>query len=100
MERQLVNLLPRPHPLARKNGLMIQVEFLGLEAHYGMCNHGIIPWCLVHVYVSAKTSVSETKCYHGYSFQERRCTNHLSLALPLGTHPLSTKSASYILAAL
>ena len=51
----------RPHPLVRKTGLVNQVEFLRLEAHYGMCNHCIIPWFQVPANVSAKASVSEIK---------------------------------------
>ena len=43
--REAINqtsLVPRPHPLTRRNGLVNQVEFLGLEAHYGMCNNCVI----------------------------------------------------------
>ena len=31
------NLVPRPHPLTRRNSLVNQVEFLGLSAHF--CNN-------------------------------------------------------------
>ena len=40
-----VSLVPRPHPLTERDGLVNEVEFLGLEAYYGMCNHCIILWC-------------------------------------------------------
>ena len=43
--RQGVSLVPRPHPPEGRDGLVNEVEFLGLEAYYGMCNHCIIPWC-------------------------------------------------------
>ena len=37
------SLVPRPHPLAGSDGLVNEVEFLGLEAYYGMYNH-----CIIH----------------------------------------------------
>ena len=40
---QWYSLVPRPHLLAGRNGLVNEVEFLGLEAHYGMYNHCVTP---------------------------------------------------------
>ena len=33
-----VSLVPRPHPLTRRNGLVKQVEFLGLAHTFATCN--------------------------------------------------------------
>ena len=41
----IVSPVPRPHPLAGRDGLVNEVEFLGLEAYYGMYNKCIILWC-------------------------------------------------------
>ena len=33
-----LNVVPRPHPLTRRNGLVNQVEFLGLVHTLGQCH--------------------------------------------------------------
>ena len=56
-------IVPRPHPLTGRNDLVNEVNFLGLEAHYGMCNHCVNP--VVPANVAAKAPVS-TKHNYGY----------------------------------
>ena len=53
--------MPRPHPLMGRKGLVNGVEFVGLEAYYGIC---IILWCLRKRPLKALMS---TKRNRGYS---------------------------------
>ena len=65
MKSAWISLVPRPHPLIGRNGLVNEVKFLGLEAYYGMCNHCIIPWCKYLRKCLLKAPMS-TKHDHGH----------------------------------
>ena len=54
-------IVPRPRPLTGRNDLVNKVKFLGLEAHYRMCNHCVNP--MVPANVSAKAPVSTKHDY-------------------------------------